>query len=72
MAAALPAHSADVVDPDMMGLGLMNQEAASPRPSHDSSLCRDGMEEEPEDDDLVPMPASADSGCSVVEDTIAT
>jgi hypothetical protein len=30
------------------------------------------METAPDDDDLVPMPASVDGGCSVSADTIST
>jgi len=72
VAAALPAHSADVVDPETLGLGMTSQEAGGPPQSHDPSLCRDGMEMEPWTDDLLPMPVSSNAGCSVPEKPLAT
>ena len=43
-----------------------------PAATSDPSLCLDSMETVPDDDDLVPTPASADGGCSVSADTIST
>lgn len=71
-ALAIPAHGDNVVDPDMMGLGLQTREAAPPAPSHDPSLCLDGMVTEPWTDDLDPTPSSMDGSCSVAEQPIGT
>lgn len=59
LAAALPAHGADAPD-------------TPPVTGTDPSLCLDSMETVPDDDDLVPTPASMDGGCSVPETPIST
>lgn len=63
LAAALPAHGADAPD---------TAPANPPMAASDPSLCLDGMETVPDDDDLVPQPASVDGGCSVSDTPIAT
>lgn len=69
---ALPAQGDEIVDPDMMGLGLQTREAAPPKPSHDPSHCRDGMVTNPWSDDLEPQPSSLDASCSALEQPIGT
>jgi hypothetical protein len=49
-----------------------DQTGSAPAANSDPSLCLDSMETVPDDDDLVPTPASVDGGCSVSTDTIST
>jgi hypothetical protein len=72
MAVALPALADEIVDPDMMGLGLQTREAAPPISSHDPSRCLDGMVTEPWSNDLEPTPSAMDASCTVAERPIAT
>jgi hypothetical protein len=70
LAAMLPAQAEKVAAAPVVATS--NTDGAAPAATNDPSLCLDGMETVPEDDDLVPTPASADGGCSVSADTIAT
>ena len=49
-----------------------DDKSSAPAATTVPSLCLDSMETVPDDDDLVPTPASADAGCSVSTDTIST
>jgi hypothetical protein len=72
VAVTLPALGDEIVDPDLMGLGLQTREAAPPKPSHDPSQCHDRMVTDPWSDDLEPQPSSMDASCSVPEVLIGT
>jgi len=68
LAAMLPAQAENVAAAPVAATSNTDERAAT----NDPSLCLDSMETVPEDDDLVPTPASVDGGCSVSADTIAT
>ena len=68
LAAVLPAQAASVAAAKLVATSNTDETAAS----SDPSLCLDSMETVPDDDDLVPTPASVDGGCSVSTDTIST
>ena len=68
LAAVLPAQAASVAAAKAVAISNTDDAAAN----SDSSLCLDSMETVPDDDDLVPTPASVDGGCSVSADTIST
>ena len=64
----LPAHATSVAVAQAMAISSTDATAAT----SDPSPCLDSMETVPDDDDLVPTPASVDGGCSVSADTIST
>ena len=70
LAAVLPAQAANVAAAKLVATS--NTDETAPAASSDPSLCLDSMETVPDDDDLVPTPASIDGGCSVSTDTIST
>ena len=70
LAAVLPAQAANVAAAKLVATS--NTDETAPAASSDPSLCLDSMETVPDDDDLVPTPASVDGGCSVSTDTIST
>jgi hypothetical protein len=47
-------------------------QAQIPESGGEPSLCLDGMEDMPMNDDLVPVPAGMDGGCSIPDDVIST
>ena len=67
LTAVLPAQAASVT---AAKVAISNTDDAAA--NSDPSLCLDSMETVPDDDDLVPTPASVDGGCSVSADTIST
>jgi hypothetical protein len=68
LAAVLPAEATSVAAAKVVAISSTDEAAATSEPS----LCLDSMETVPDDDDLVPTPASVDGGCSVSADTIST
>jgi hypothetical protein len=68
LAAVLPVQVASVAVAEVGTTSNTDEMAAN----SDPSLCLDSMETVPDDDDLVPTPASVDGGCSVSMDTIST
>ena len=70
LAAVLPAQAISVAA--AKAVAISDTDKTSAAASTDPSLCLDSMETVPDDDDLVPTPASVDGGCSVSMDTIST
>jgi len=71
LAAGLPVQAANMAAAKVAAMAVSNSETV-PAATSDSSFCLDSMETVPDDDDLVPTPASADGGCSTSADTIST
>jgi hypothetical protein len=73
--AVLPAQAASIagVNPvDTSATSVSQTDPDSDQATGSSpSLCVDSMETVPDDDDLVPTPASMDGGCSVPETPIS-
>jgi hypothetical protein len=78
LVAVLPAQGATTAE-GLAGAGKASAAVSGndvsetgPTVGSDPSLCLDSMETVPDDDDLVPMPAAMDGGCSVPEAPLAT
>ena len=72
LVAVLPAQAGNMAAVKVAAAAASNTDETVPAATSDPSLCLDSMETVPDDDDLVPTPASADGGCSVSADTIST
>ena len=71
--AVLPAQAASMNPTDTSATSVSQTDPDSDQATGSSpSLCVDSMETVPDDDDLVPTPASIDGGCSVPETPIST